>query len=92
MLLVDARHGAKASDEEIMDVLDGAAVSYQVVLTKIDKIKANAQEKLLATLTAKLAKHAAAHPEIFPTSAHDGTGIAEVRAALAALASGGPIG
>ena len=92
MLLIDARHGVKANDEEIMNVLDGAAVSYQIVLTKADKIKPDVPEKLLELLAAKLAKHGAAHPIILPTSAHDGTGIAEVRAALAALASSGPIG
>lgn len=92
MLLIDARHGIKASDDEIMDLLDGSAVSYQIVLTKIDKIKAEALGKLLASLAPRLAKHGAAHPVILPTSAHDGAGMAELRAALAALASGGPIG
>jgi GTP-binding protein len=92
MLLIDGRHGLKSSDEEIMNLLDAAAVSYQVVLTKTDKVKPAELESLLALTVAALAKHGAAHPDILPTSAISGAGIAEVRATLAALASAAPIG
>ncbi len=86
-LLIDARHGAKDSDREIMAELDKAAVSYQAVLTKADKVKPPALAKVRATLEAELARHPAAHPQIAVTSARAGTGIAELRAALAALAA-----
>jgi len=86
-LLIDARHGAKDSDREIMAELDKAAVSYQAVLTKADKVKPPALAAVRATLEAELARHPAAHPHIAVTSARAGTGIAELRAALAALAA-----
>jgi GTP-binding protein len=85
-LLVDARHGAMAADRAFMDRLDAAAVSYQVVLTKADKVKPPELEQRIVTLGAELAGHAAAHPDIATTSAHGGAGIAELRAVLAALA------
>ncbi len=85
-LLIDARHGAKDSDREIMAELDLAAVSYQAVLTKADKVKAQALAAVRDTLEAELARHPAAHPHIPVTSARTGSGIAELRAALAALA------
>ena len=84
-LLIDSRHGVKAVDERIMELLDGAAVSYQVVLTKADKIGAKALEEVAAKVTAVLAKRPAAHPEILATSSEKGTGIAELRAAIATL-------
>jgi GTP-binding protein len=86
-LLIDARHGTKDSDREIMAELDKAAVSYQAVLTKADKVKPPALAKVRATLEAELARHPAAHPQIAVTSARAGTGVAELRAALAALAA-----
>jgi GTP-binding protein len=86
-LLVDARHGAMATDRAFMERLDAAAVSYQVVLTKADKVKPPDLEHRLVTLGAELATHAAAHPDIITTSAHAGAGIAELRTALAALAA-----
>ncbi|MGF1609960.1 MAG: ribosome biogenesis GTP-binding protein YihA/YsxC [Kiloniellales bacterium] len=88
-LLVDARHGLKDSDRAVMDALDKAAVSYQVVLTKADKCSAAAIAKLRAGLAAELARRPAAHPELAVTSAREGLGIAELRAALATLAAGG---
>ena len=88
MLLIDARHGLKDSDREIMAMLDEAAVVYQVVLTKADKTKPVALEAVVDAITAELARHGAAHPEIAATSAITGAGIPEVRAALAALAPG----
>jgi GTP-binding protein len=83
-LLIDARHGIKPTDRPLMEMLDETAVSFQVILTKADKTKDIAA---MVERTAKeLSKHVAAHPEIIVTSAHDGIGIAELRAGLAALA------
>lgn len=84
--LIDSRHGIKPPDRPVMDLLDAAAVNYQVVLTKVDKLKGPALEKVLAAVQAELDKRPAAHPEIVATSAGKGVGIAELRAALAMLA------
>jgi GTP-binding protein len=84
-LLVDARHGIKDNDRETMKMLDEAAVSYQVVLTKSDKPKASELADVIAKVVAELAKHPAAYPEMIATSARTGTGIPELRAAVAAL-------
>ncbi len=84
-LLIDARHGLKPHDLEAMDLLDEAAVNYQVVITKADKIKPPAREKLLEELRGKLARRPAAHPDIHMTSARKKTGLDELRAAIAAL-------
>jgi GTP-binding protein len=89
-LLIDARHGLKAADLEIMAMLDGAAVSYQAVLTKADKTKPGALAETVTATAARLARHPAAHPEILITSALAGTGIAELRAAIAMLAAPAP--
>jgi len=86
-LLVDARHGSMAADRAFMDRMDAAAVSYQVVLTKSDKVKAEELEERLAALGTELRRRVAAHPDIIVTSAHAGTGVPELRAALAALAA-----
>ncbi len=85
-LLVDSRHGLKPPDLELMDNLDEAAVSYQVVLTKADKVKLGELKRILTDLEGQLKTRPAAHPEIAVTSAQDGSGIAELRAALAAQA------
>ncbi|WP_436642315.1 ribosome biogenesis GTP-binding protein YihA/YsxC [Microbaculum sp. FT89] len=85
-LLIDARHGVKAVDGRIMDLLDGAAVSYQVVLTKADKIGAAALDEVTAKVAATLAKRPAAFPLILATSSEKGAGIAELRAAIAEMA------
>jgi GTP-binding protein len=87
MLLIDARHGIKEADRPIMAMLDEAAVSYQIVLTKIDKVPHAALARCTTVTAAELAKHVAAHPTIHLTSAHDKLGIAALRAAIAALAS-----
>ena len=84
-LLIDARHGIKDSDKAIMAELDGAAVSYQAVLTKSDKLKTGERARVLAATGGILARHPAAHPEIAVTSAVKGEGIEELRATLAAL-------
>lgn len=86
-LLVDARRGLMPADDEIMTVLDKAAVSYQVVLTKSDALAATALEDHLASLRQQLAKRPAAYPLVLATSAETGVGIAELRAAIHRLLS-----
>lgn len=82
MLLIDARHGIMAVDRDIMKMLDEAAVAYQVVLTKVDKISLAARDKVVAGVEAEIAKRAAAFPEIVATSSSKSDGIAELRAAI----------
>jgi GTP-binding protein len=82
-LLIDARHGIKAIDEEVMDLLDKAAVSYQIVLTKIDKIKPPAVAKLLTETIDKIRKRSASFPEVIATSSEKGTGMDQLRQAIA---------
>jgi GTP-binding protein len=81
-VLIDARHGIKPNDEEVLDLLDKAAVSYQLVLTKTDKIKAAGVPRLISETLAKIAKHPAAFPEVLATSSEKGAGLDEVRAAM----------
>ena len=85
-LLVDSRHGLKASDCALMDLLDRAAVVYQLVLTKIDKLAPQLQERMVSEVGAGISHRAAAHPTVIATSARAGEGIARLRAELAALA------
>jgi GTP-binding protein len=87
LLLVDARHGLKEPDRPVLDLLDEAAVSFQVVLTKIDKASPAELAARIAAVAAELKRHGAAHPVIHLTSAHDGIGIAALRGALGALAA-----
>jgi len=89
-LLVDARHGLKSNDEQVMEELDGAAVSYQIVLTKADKVKPGPLRRLVEEIQATVARHPAAHPVCLTTSSETGAGIPELRAALATLAEAGP--
>ena len=84
-LLVDARHGLKPNDGDVLDTLGKAAVNYQIVLTKADAAKAAALAPLVAATEAALAKHPAAFPDVIATSARSGDGIAELRAAIARL-------
>jgi GTP-binding protein len=84
-LLVDARHGLKTSDAPTLELMDMAAVSYQAVLTKADKVKAGELEKVVERTAKELSKHPAAYPEIIATSARKGTGLAELRAAILTL-------
>jgi GTP-binding protein len=84
-LLVDARHGLKPNDGDVLDTLDKAAVNYQIVLTKADAVKAAAIAPLVTATEAALAKHPAAFPDVIATSARSGDGIAELRAAIARL-------
>ena len=85
-LLIDSRHGLKESDKSTMNFLDEAAVSYQVILTKCDKIKESSLVKLIRFTSSELVNHVAAHPKILPTSSIKGTGIGQLRAELTALA------
>jgi GTP-binding protein len=85
-LLIDARHGLKVSDREIMTLMDEAAVSYQGVLTKADKPKASELAAIESKVGTELAKRPAAYPQLIATSARTGAGIPELRAAVAALA------
>lgn len=85
-LLVDARHGLKAVDLEIMEMLDVAAVSYQIVLTKADKLKAGALDKVIGDTAVGIAKRPAAFPALLVTSAEKGEGIADLRASIARIA------
>jgi len=82
-LLIDARHGIKPNDEETMALLDEAAVSYQVILTKADKPKASELQAVQAKVASALSKHPAAYPQVITTSARMGSGIDELRAAVA---------
>ena len=91
-VLVDARHGIKSSDRNIFRMLDSEAQSYQVVLTKCDKVKASPLSSLIDACHSELAKHGAAHPKIATTSARKGDGIPELRAAIAALARPSKLG
>jgi GTP-binding protein len=83
-LLIDARHGLKPNDRETMTLMDEAAVSYQAVLTKADKLKGPERTAIEAKVAAELAKHPAAYPDIVATSARTGAGVPELRAAVAA--------
>jgi GTP-binding protein len=82
LVLIDSRHGPKPVDVEVMEMLDKAAVSYRIVLTKTDKIKASELAKVREATETEARKHAAAHPEIIATSSEKGMGIAELRAAV----------
>ncbi len=84
-LLVDGRHGLKATDDPVLDTLDEAAVSYQLVLTKADQVKPAELAGRTADTQSALAKRPAAYPEVLATSARAGTGIPELRAAVARL-------
>jgi len=81
-VLIDARHGLKEADESVLKTLDVAAVSYQVVLTKADQVKPAELETRIAATAAALAKRPAAFPEILVTSAREGSGMVELRAAI----------
>ena len=84
-VLIDMRHGIMAVDEEILSMLDRSAVTFQVVLTKADKVNAATRAANTAQVQAALAKHPAAYPEIIVTSSEKGDGIATLRATIATL-------
>ncbi len=91
-LLVDSRHGLKSADTPIMEMLDKAAVAYQIVLTKVDKLGPGPLARRIAEVAGALKKHTAAHPEVLVSSADEGIGIPLLRATLAALAAPAPVG
>jgi GTP-binding protein len=82
LVLVDSRHGLKEVDRDVMSMLDAAAVSYHLVLTKSDKVKPSALGALYESTAVEAAKHPAAHPAIFTTSSETGSGISELRTAI----------
>ena len=84
-VLVDARHGVKKVDTEIMSMLDSSAVTFQVVLTKLDKVKEKDQENILKQVRTSLQKHPAAFPDIILTSSEKGWGIQTLRSVIAML-------
>ena len=84
-VLIDARHGVKPVDDEIMSLLDSAAVTFQVILTKADKVKEVDRAKVLTQVRGALTKHPAAYPELLVTSSEKGWGIAHLRALIAGL-------
>ncbi len=82
LVLVDSRHGLKQPDRDMMEMLDAAAVNYQLVLTKADKVKPSALGAIYEGVASEARKHPAAHPHIFTTSSETGSGIAELRTAI----------
>ncbi|GAB1361759.1 ribosome biogenesis GTP-binding protein YihA/YsxC [Rhodobacter sp.] len=84
-VLIDTRHGVKAVDEEILTLLDRAAVTFQVVMTKADKVNRETREANIAQVMAALQKHPAAYPEIVVTSSEKGEGVETLRAIIATL-------
>jgi len=84
-VLIDARHGIKKVDQEILTLLDSSAVTFQVVLTKSDKVKAEDRKKILEQVRSALAKHPAAYPELIITSSEKGDGVAQLRAVIATI-------
>jgi GTP-binding protein len=85
-VLIDTRHGVKAVDEEILTLLDRSAVTFQVVMTKADKVNRETREANIAQVMAALQKHPAAFPEIVVTSSEKGEGVETLRALIATLA------
>lgn len=87
-VLIDARHGLKNTDLPTLDMLDTSAVSYQIVLTKADKLKVSEQEKVIQSTLAQIARRPAAHPLVHLTSSVKSIGIGELRAEICQLAAG----
>jgi GTP-binding protein len=84
-VLIDSRHGLKSVDEEVLDTLDKAAVSYQIVLTKADELKPGELERRVSDTAAAVQRRPAAFPEVRPTSSRTGLGVPELRAGVARL-------
>jgi GTP-binding protein len=94
-LLLDARHAVKPADQEVLNLLDEAAVSYEIVLTKADAVKSGALTAMVDKVAAAVRRRPAAYPDVLATSARTGAGLAELRAAVARLLAekdGGMIG
>ncbi|MEZ5871538.1 MAG: ribosome biogenesis GTP-binding protein YihA/YsxC [Nitratireductor sp.] len=90
-VLIDARHGIKKNDTEVLSLLDKAAVSYQIVLTKIDKIKEAGVPRLMAETLEAIRKRPAAFPQVLATSSEKGIGMDELRAAIMVASDANPI-
>ena len=90
-VLIDSRHGPKDNDLSVMNELDHAAVSYQVVLTKADKPHSSEVEKIVEMTRAAIAKRPAAHPNVILTSSEKGTGLKELRTEIAMLLESGAV-
>jgi GTP-binding protein len=88
-VLIDSRHGIKKNDEDVLSLLDKAAVSYQIVLTKTDKIKAAGVPRLIAETLEKIRRRPAAFPAVIATSSEKGEGMDELREAIALAVNGG---
>ncbi|WP_417248484.1 ribosome biogenesis GTP-binding protein YihA/YsxC [Celeribacter sp.] len=84
-VLIDSRHGVKAVDEEIMALLDRSAVTFQVVMTKADKVKEKERDAIMAQVRSKISAHPAAYPEMIVTSSEKGWGVDVLRAVIATL-------
>jgi GTP-binding protein len=84
-ILVDARHGIKSVDSEIMSLLDKAAVTFQLILTKADKVKEKDSESIFAQVRKNLSNHVAAYPEILLCSSEKGTGIPLIRSVISQI-------
>jgi len=82
LVLIDSRHGVKDVDRDVMEMLDQAAVSYRLILTKVDKIKATALDAVMTATIEEARKRPAAHPHVIATSSEKGMGMAELRAAV----------
>ena len=87
-ILIDSRHGLKEGDREVMKLLDGMGVAYQIILTKADKIKKEEMEKMVAATTADLKKHPAAFPAPHCTSSHKGYGVDDMQEKIFLLSRG----
>jgi GTP-binding protein len=87
LLLIDSRHGLKPSDIEMMDLFDEAAVVYQIVLTKVDKLSGDKAQAVKAKVEKAIARKPAAHPVVVLTSAEKKTGVAQLRADISSLAN-----
>ena len=88
-MLIDARHGVKKNDEEVLTLLDKAAVSYQIVLTKTDKIKVAGVPRLIEETLLKIKKRPAAFPGVLATSSEKAAGLDDLREAIIRVANGG---
>ena len=91
LLLVDGRHGLKPVDRDIMELLDKAAVSYQIILTKSDKVKPSVLAQRIGDIVAEARRHPAAHPQVLATSSETRDGIAELRALVQSAAFDGEV-
>ena len=87
MLLIDSRRGINEADRQMMKLMDEQAVSWAVVLTKIDKLTARQQDEIISNTSAQISKHVAAFPHVWTTSSAEKTGIEALRAHIAGLAN-----